>query len=188
MLESLFTSVPICIVRMACSCPLRPGSLLSGVSHLTYQHIKDGKKKFEIDQVVWGIDLQSEHERYLAEEVFKCPLIVYNYPKEIKSFYMRLNEDGKTVAAMDVLVPGVGELIGGSQREERADELEKRIVAAGLSKETYSWYLDLRRYGTVPHSGFGLGFERLVSFFLFSFAAFPPKCALSVSQLAFACE
>eukprot|EP00048_Salpingoeca_helianthica_P014332 m.221164 g.221164 ORF g.221164 m.221164 type:complete len:567 (-) comp15733_c0_seq1:36-1736(-) len=131
---------------------------------LLQQHIKEGKKEFKEMNVVWGIDLQSEHERYLAEEVYKCPLIVYNYPKEIKSFYMRLNEDGKTVAAMDVLVPGVGELIGGSQREERADELEKRIESAGLNKETYSWYLDLRRYGTVPHSGFGLGFERLIMF------------------------
>ncbi len=111
----------------------------------------------------WGIDLQSEHERYLAEVVYKCPTIVYNYPKEIKSFYMRLNDDGKTVAAMDVLVPGVGELIGGSQREERPDVLEERIKGAGLDLATYSWYLDLRRYGTVPHSGFGLGFERLVT-------------------------
>jgi len=110
------------------------------------------------------MDMASEHERFLTETVFKQPIIVYNYPKEIKSFYMRLNDDGKTVAAMDILVPGVGELIGGSQREERPDVLEARIAEAGLDKATYSWYLDLRRYGTVPHAGFGLGFERLILF------------------------
>ena len=114
--------------------------------------------------VSWGEDLKSEHERYLAEKVYCRPVIVYNYPKGIKAFYMRLNPDGKTVAAMDVLVPGVGELIGGSQREERLDILHERMVEAGLSPETYSWYLDLRRYGTVPHAGFGLGFERLLLF------------------------
>lgn len=114
--------------------------------------------------VKWGEDLKSEHERYLAEKVFCRPVIVYNYPKGIKAFYMRLNPDGKTVAAMDVLVPGVGELIGGSQREERLDVLTERMVEAGLSPETYSWYLDLRRFGTVPHAGFGLGFERLLLF------------------------
>lgn len=139
------------------------------VRNLTRQHMKEGKKTFVNNDVVWGMDLDSEHERYLAEVVFKCPLIVYNYPKEIKSFYMRLNDDGKTVAAMDVLVPGVGELIGGSQREERLDLLEERIVVAGLDRETYSWYLDLRKYGTVPHAGFGLGFERLVSCGMFLF-------------------
>ena len=172
--------------------------------------------------MTWGIDLGSEHERYLAEKVFKGPVILYNYPKGIKAFYMRLNDDGKTVAAMDVLVPGVGELIGGSQREERADVLEQRIAEQGLPMDQcvvfplsfrrllfialpshgchihlqastrahthayihitvthpltrtahspctathrYSWYLDLRRFGTVPHAGFGLGFERLVLF------------------------
>ncbi|WP_008311987.1 asparagine--tRNA ligase [Leptolyngbya sp. PCC 6406] len=114
--------------------------------------------------VEWGIDLQSEHERYLAEEVFKRPLIVTDYPAAIKAFYMRLNDDGKTVAAMDVLAPKVGEIIGGSQREERLDILERRIDAAGLPRDAYWWYLDLRRYGTVPHAGFGLGFERLVQF------------------------
>jgi asparaginyl-tRNA synthetase len=120
-------------------------------------------KKFEFP-VLWGKDLQSEHERYLAEEHFKKPVFVYNYPKDIKSFYMRANTDGKTVAAMDLLVAGVGELIGGSQREERLDLLEKRIVELGLPKEEYWWYLELRKYGTVPHAGFGLGFERLVQF------------------------
>ncbi|UTC66214.1 MULTISPECIES: asparagine--tRNA ligase [unclassified Treponema] len=110
----------------------------------------------------WGCDLQSEHERFLTEEVYKGPVIVTNYPKEIKSFYMKLNEDGKTVRAMDVLVPGLGEIIGGSEREENLDILQGRIRELGLREEDYWWYLDLRRYGTVPHSGFGLGFERLL--------------------------
>ncbi|KAI5073313.1 hypothetical protein GOP47_0011326 [Adiantum capillus-veneris] len=120
-------------------------------------------RKFEND-VHWGIDLASEHERYLTEEVFKKPVIVYNYPKDIKAFYMRLNEDGKTVAAMDVLVPKVGELVGGSQREERVECLEKRLKEMGLPQEPYDWYLELRRYGTVKHAGFGLGFERMILF------------------------
>ncbi|MBW8190136.1 asparagine--tRNA ligase [Neiella marina] len=114
--------------------------------------------------VEWGIDLQSEHERYLAEEHFNAPVVVKNYPKDIKAFYMRMNEDGKTVAAMDVLAPGIGEIIGGSQREERLDVLDARLAEMDLDKADYSWYRDLRRYGTVPHSGFGLGFERLVSY------------------------
>lgn len=114
--------------------------------------------------VEWGIDLQSEHERYLAEEHVGAPVILQNYPKDIKAFYMRLNDDGKTVAAMDVLAPGIGEIIGGSQREERLDNLDQRLLDMGLNKEDYSWYRDLRRFGTVPHSGFGLGFERLVSY------------------------
>ncbi|ABB56862.1 asparagine--tRNA ligase [Synechococcus elongatus] len=114
--------------------------------------------------VAWGIDLQSEHERYLAEEYFRKPLIVYDYPREIKAFYMRLNDDQKTVAAMDVLAPGIGEIIGGSQREERLDVLKQRLAEANLPEENYWWYLDLRRYGSVPHAGFGLGFERLVQF------------------------
>ncbi|GLC38631.1 hypothetical protein PLESTB_000454300 [Pleodorina starrii] len=122
-----------------------------------------GVKQFEF-KVEWGIDLQTEHERYLTEEIFKQPVIVYNYPKDIKAFYMKLNEDGKTVAAMDVLVPKVGELIGGSQREDRLDVLEERIRDGGMDLAAYEGYLDLRRYGTVPHSGFGLGFERLVLF------------------------
>ncbi|ESA35036.1 asparaginyl-trna synthetase [Leptolyngbya sp. Heron Island J] len=120
-------------------------------------------KTFEYP-VSWGLDMQSEHERYLAEEYFKKPVIVTDYPTEIKAFYMRLNDGGKTVAAMDVLAPRIGEIIGGSQREERLDVLEARIAEAGLPKEDYWWYLDLRRYGTVPHAGFGLGFERLVQF------------------------
>jgi asparaginyl-tRNA synthetase len=114
--------------------------------------------------VEWGIDLQSEHERYLAEEVFKKPLIVTNYPVGIKAFYMRLNDDQKTVAAMDVLAPGIGEIIGGSQREERLEVLESRIQNAGLLLDDYWWYLDLRRYGSIPHAGFGLGFERVIQF------------------------
>ena len=125
---------------------------------------QEAKKKFEFP-VEWGCDLQSEHERYLTEEVFKnTPVIVRDYPKGVKAFYMRENEDGKTVAAMDVLVPKVGELMGGSQREERLDVLERRIEEVGLEKESYWWYLDLRRYGSVPHAGFGLGFERLVQY------------------------
>lgn len=114
--------------------------------------------------VKWGLDLQSEHERYLAETYFKKPLILVNYPKEIKSFYMRQNEDGRTVAAMDVLAPGIGEIIGGSQREDRLDLLDKRMDECGINKEVYQWYRDLRRYGSVPHAGFGLGLERLVSY------------------------
>ena len=125
---------------------------------------ESGAKKFEFP-VEWGADLQSEHERYLTEVVFENrPVIVRDYPKGIKAFYMRENDDGKTVAAMDMLVPGVGELMGGSQREERLDVLERRIEETGLEKETYWWYLDLRRYGSVPHAGFGLGFERLVQY------------------------
>jgi asparaginyl-tRNA synthetase len=123
--------------------------------------LRTAKTSFEFD-IDFGKDLQSEHERYLTEKHFKKPVIVYDYPKEIKAFYMRLNDDGKTVAAMDVLVPQIGEIIGGSQREERYEVLEKRIVAAGLPKDAYWWYLDSRKYGSVPHSGFGLGFERLL--------------------------
>jgi asparaginyl-tRNA synthetase len=115
--------------------------------------------KFEFP-VKWGIDLQSEHERYLTETLVGRPIVVMNYPKQIKAFYMRVNDDGKTVAAMDVLAPGIGELIGGSQREERLDVLDARLDEIGLPKEQYNWYRDLRRYGTVPHAGFGLGFER----------------------------
>lgn len=121
-------------------------------------------KKFEF-AVKWGCDLQSEHERYITEEAFGgCPVIIRDYPKDIKAFYMRVNDDGKTVAAMDMLVPRVGELIGGSQREERLDYLENRLDELNLNKESFWWYLDLRRYGSVPHAGFGLGFERLVQF------------------------
>nr|WP_093320490.1 asparagine--tRNA ligase [Thorsellia anophelis] len=125
--------------------------------------LKNCNHPFE-NPVEWGIDLASEHERYLAEKHFCAPVVVKNYPKDIKAFYMRLNEDGKTVAAMDVLAPGIGEIIGGSQREERLDKLDERLLEMGLNKEDYWWYRDLRRYGTVPHAGFGLGFERLVAY------------------------
>ena len=121
------------------------------------------KKKFQYD-VSWGIDMQSEHERYLVEKHFKKPVIVSNYPKEIKAFYMRQNEDGKTVAAMDILAPGIGEIVGGSQREERQDKLEQRMNEMHIPVEDLWWYLDTRRFGTVPHAGFGLGFERMVQF------------------------
>ncbi|MDG2032015.1 MAG: asparagine--tRNA ligase [Phycisphaerales bacterium] len=120
-----------------------------------------GGKKFEFP-VSWGIDLQSEHERYLTEELVGRPVVVMNYPKDIKAFYMRVNDDEKTVAAMDVLAPGIGEIIGGAQREERLDVLDARLDEMGLPKEDYWWYRDLRRYGTVPHAGFGLGFERTI--------------------------
>ena len=125
--------------------------------------LQKADRQFEYP-VEWGLDLQSEHERYLAEELFQKPVIVTDYPTQIKAFYMRLNEDEKTVRAMDILAPKIGEIIGGSQREERLDVLERRIKAQGLDPDTYWWYLDLRRYGTVPHAGFGLGFERLVQF------------------------
>lgn len=121
------------------------------------------KKKFKYD-LSWGTDLQSEHERYLVEKHFKKPVIVTNYPKEIKAFYMRANEDGTTVAAMDILAPGIGEIVGGSQREERLDKLESRMREMQIPVETMWWYLDTRRFGTVPHAGFGLGFERMVQF------------------------
>ena len=114
--------------------------------------------------VAWGDNLQSEHERFLAEEHFKCPVTVYDYPRTLKPFYMRMNDDGKTVRAMDVLVPNIGEIIGGSQREERLDVLKANMAAHGLSEKDYWWYLDLRRYGSVPHSGFGMGFERMLMF------------------------
>ncbi|SFB14594.1 asparagine--tRNA ligase [Clostridium frigidicarnis] len=125
--------------------------------------LKKADKEFEY-AVEWGCDLQTEHERYLTEEIFKKPVFVTDYPKDIKAFYMRLNEDGKTVAAMDCLVPGIGEIIGGSQREERLDVLEQRIEELGLNKEDYWWYLELRKYGGTKHAGFGLGFERLIMY------------------------
>jgi asparaginyl-tRNA synthetase len=124
--------------------------------------LKSGKE-FQYP-VAWGIDLQTEHERYLTEEVFKKPIFVTDYPKDIKAFYMRLNDDNKTVAACDLLVPGVGEIIGGSQREERYDVLTARMAELGLKEEDYSWYLDLRKYGGVKHSGYGLGFERIIMY------------------------
>ena len=122
------------------------------------------KKKFQFPITGWGMDLQSEHERYLVEKHFKKPVILSNYPKEIKAFYMRQNDDGKTVAAMDILAPGIGEIVGGSQREERQDKLEQRMREMHIPIEEMWWYLDTRRYGTVPHAGFGLGFERMVQF------------------------
>jgi asparaginyl-tRNA synthetase len=125
--------------------------------------LEDSKKKFEY-QPRWGIDLQSEHERYLTEELVGRPVVVANYPKSIKAFYMRQNDDGKTVAAMDVLAPGIGEIIGGSQREERLDRLDARLDEMKISKADYAWYRDLRRYGTVPHAGFGLGLERAIQY------------------------
>jgi asparaginyl-tRNA synthetase len=127
------------------------------------QILESSDEKFEYP-VKWGIDLQTEHERFLTEKHFKKPVIVRDYPKSIKAFYMRLNDDDRTVGAIDVLVPKVGEIIGGSQREERLDVLEKRIRESSLDPETYWWYLDTRKFGTVPHSGFGLGFERTVQF------------------------
>ena len=133
-----------------------------------YSILKDSKpnkkKKFKFLINEWGTDLQSEHERYLVEKHFKRPVIIFNYPKKIKAFYMRRNDDDKTVRAMDILFPGIGEIVGGSQREERLDILEKRMIEMQVNSKELWWYLDLRRYGSVPHSGFGLGFERLVQF------------------------
>ena len=143
------------------------GILSSSFKRVTYTEAVDiltkCGEKFEFP-VSWGTDLQSEHERYLTEKHFGCPVILFDYPKQIKAFYMRLNDDDRTVRAMDVLVPKVGEIIGGSQREERLDVLERRMIEAGLRPEDYWWYLDLRRFGTVPHAGFGLGLERVVQF------------------------
>ncbi|HST57549.1 MAG TPA: asparagine--tRNA ligase, partial [Longimicrobium sp.] len=127
------------------------------------RRLKESKKKFEFP-VEWGVDLSTEHERHLTEELVGGPVVVTDYPKDIKSFYMRLNEDERTVAAMDVLAPGIGEIIGGSQREERLDVLDRRIQEMGLDASGYWWYRDLRRYGTVPHAGFGLGFERMIMY------------------------
>jgi asparaginyl-tRNA synthetase len=135
--------------------------------HITYTEaveiLTKSGRAFEFP-VFWGADLQSEHERYLTEETFKKPVIVIDYPKEIKAFYMRLNDDGKTVRAMDVLAPRIGEIIGGSQREERHDVLLEKIRTQGLPEESYWWYLELRKYGTTPHAGFGLGLERMLMY------------------------
>ena len=122
------------------------------------------KKKFQYLIEEWGADFQSEHERYLVEKKFKKPVIITDYPKDIKAFYMRMNDDGKTVRAMDVLFPGIGEIIGGSQREERLDVLKSRMAEMDVLEHELAWYLDSRKFGTVPHSGFGLGFERLILF------------------------
>jgi asparaginyl-tRNA synthetase len=127
------------------------------------ERLKNSDRDFEFP-VEWGADLQAEHERFLTEQEYKSPVILYDFPRTIKPFYMRVSDDGRTVAAMDVLVPRVGEIIGGSQREERLDVLEERMRETGIDPEPYWWYLDLRRYGTVPHSGFGLGLERTVQF------------------------
>jgi asparaginyl-tRNA synthetase len=127
------------------------------------RRLEESKKKFEFP-VSWGVDLATEHERFLTENLVGGPVIVLNYPKDIKSFYMRLNDDGRTVTAMDVLAPGVGEIIGGSQREERLDVMDQRMAEMGLDAASYWWYRDLRRYGTVPHAGFGLGFERMIMY------------------------
>jgi len=139
----------------------------SKFAHITYSEaieiLKKSGEQFEYP-VAWGLDLQTEHERYITEKHFGKPVFVTDYPKEIKAFYMRMNDDGRTVAAMDLLVPGVGEIIGGSQREERYDYLEKRMDELGLNKKDYWWYLDLRKYGGAPHAGFGLGFERLLMY------------------------
>ena len=139
----------------------------SDFERITYteavERLEKSGEKFQYP-VKWGIDLQTEHERYLTEKIFKKPVFVTDYPKDIKAFYMRLNDDGKTVAACDLLVPGVGEIIGGSQREERYDLLKERIEAMGMTEEDYWWYMDLRKYGGVVHSGFGLGFERIIMY------------------------
>jgi len=139
----------------------------SEFGHVTYTEaielLKKADQKFEYPPA-WGIDLQTEHERYLSEKVFNGPVFVTDYPKEIKAFYMKLNDDGKTVRGMDLLVPGVGELIGGSQREENFDKLKSRMDEMGIHAEELAWFLDLRKYGTVPHAGFGVGFERLVMY------------------------
>lgn len=143
------------------------GIVAADFARVTYTEAVDlllkSGKEFQYP-VEWGIDLQTEHERYLTEEIFKKPVFVTDYPKEIKAFYMRMNEDQKTVAAMDLLVPGVGEIIGGSQREERYEVLQKRLEELGLKEEDYWWYMDLRRYGGVQHAGYGLGFERIIMY------------------------
>ena len=131
--------------------------------NILQEAVKNGHP-FQEKRITWGMDLQSEHERYISEVVVKGPVFLINYPKEIKSFYMRENDDGKTVAACDLLVPGIGELVGGSQREERYDILERKMKDSGLPMEKYQWYLDLRRYGGCKHAGFGIGFERLMMY------------------------
>lgn len=156
--EKFYKTVKLSQLEMLAEAKYQQISYTDAISTL-----QDTKKKFEFP-VSWGADLQTEHERYLSEEIFKGPVTVFDYPKEIKSFYMRNNKDGKTVAAMDLLVPGVGELIGGSQREERLSVLENRMDEMGIHKADLQWYLDLRKYGSVPHAGFGMGFERMVMF------------------------
>jgi asparaginyl-tRNA synthetase len=151
---------PTCVARLE-------AFLKSSFERMTYTEaiaaLEKSGKAFDYP-VKWGIDLQSEHERYLTEELVGRPVVVMNYPKDIKAFYMRLNDDERTVAAMDVLAPGIGEIIGGSQREERLEVLDRRLDEMGLDKRAYWWYRDLRRYGTVPHAGFGLGFDRAINY------------------------
>lgn len=146
----------------------RLGNILSSeFGHITYTEAVELLEKEDVDfeyPVHWGMDLQTEHERYLTEKIYKKPVFVSDYPKGIKAFYMRLNDDNKTVAAMDLLVPGVGEIIGGSQREERLEILQSRMQESGLNPEDYGWYLDIRRYGGVKHAGYGLGFERVIMY------------------------
>ena len=143
------------------------GVMNSEFGHVTYTEaieiLEKNNDNFDY-KVYWGCDLQTEHERYLTEKVFKRPVFVTDYPKDIKAFYMKMNDDNKTVAAVDCLVPGIGEIIGGSQREERLDVLIDRINELGLKEEDYSWYLDLRRYGGCKHAGYGLGFERIIMY------------------------
>ena len=139
----------------------------SDFAQITYTEAIDLLKKADVKfdyPVEWGCDLQTEHERYITEKIFNKPVFVTDYPKEIKAFYMRQNDDGKTVAAMDLLVPGVGEIIGGSQREERFELLQKRINELGMKEEEYGWYLDTRRFGGTKHAGYGLGFERAIMY------------------------
>eukprot|EP00331_Platyophrya_macrostoma_P027055 CAMPEP_0176456582 /NCGR_PEP_ID=MMETSP0127-20121128/31377_1 /TAXON_ID=938130 /ORGANISM="Platyophrya macrostoma, Strain WH" /LENGTH=527 /DNA_ID=CAMNT_0017846575 /DNA_START=53 /DNA_END=1636 /DNA_ORIENTATION=+ len=147
-------------LKLVAGTPFKKLTYTEGVE-ICLQDEKDGKVKFE-NKLSWGVDLNSEHERYLAEQVVKGPVILYNYPKDIKAFYMKLNEDEKTVQAMDILIPQIGEVIGGSVREDNLERLDKRIDEMKLDKESYWWYRDLRKYGSVPHCGFGLGFERLI--------------------------
>ncbi|GBG73250.1 hypothetical protein CBR_g12968 [Chara braunii] len=161
LMAKLYDKAAVDRLRMVATTPFERITYTDAIEVL--KKVQAEGRKFE-NNVEWGIDLASEHERCLTEEIFKKPVIVYNYPKDIKAFYMRVNEDGKTVAAMDVLAPKVGELMGGSQREERYDVLVKRLHEMNLPIEPYQWYLDLRKYGTVKHSGFGLGFERMILF------------------------
>ena len=150
-----------CITRLEklVEAPFERMNYTDGIAHLEAAIAKGHKFEYPVS---WGTDLQSEHERYLTEQLVGRPVILMNYPKDIKAFYMRMNDDGKTVAAMDILAPGIGEIVGGSQREERLDMLDKRIDEMKLDRNAYWWYRDLRRYGTVPHAGFGLGFERAI--------------------------
>jgi len=157
-LENQYKRISIAELRMLSETPFVQMSYTDAIKEL-----RSSKERFEFP-VEWGFDLQSEHERYLTDKVVKGPIIVTHYPKDIKAFYMKLNEDGKTVAAMDVLVPKIGEIIGGSQREERIGVLEERMRQTGVPLENLQWYLDLRRFGSAPHAGFGLGFERLVQY------------------------